>query len=80
MSTDLRHNDPAFRCFNSNTINTVLKSEDKMAADERRRDARESHDQGNRIESAAKHLHDSMDRVDRSQLREELNHFAIYGK
>jgi|19_taG_2_1085344.scaffolds.fasta_scaffold05576_2 hypothetical protein len=80
MSTDPRHNDPAFRGFNSNTIDRVLKTEDQMAATERRQEAQKSHDLGNKIEDAARHLHDGMDKSERSQLREELNHFAIHGK
>jgi hypothetical protein len=80
MSTDPRHNDPAFKGFSSHTITQVLKTEDKMAANERRSEAQRSHDQGNRIEGAAKHFHDNMDKTERSQLKEELNHFSIHGK
>jgi len=80
MSNPDPHDDPVFRGVDSHVVDQVLDLEKRMEAKDHQEEVTREHDRGNQIEGAARHMHDNMDRADRSELDAQLNHFAHHGK
>jgi TRAP-type C4-dicarboxylate transport system substrate-binding protein len=79
MQNDPRYNDPVFKGLPPENIAKILKVEDEIAENERKWTAANSRATDDRIEGAAKHMHDTMDTADRSELDWQLSRFADTG-